>query len=198
MAESILYAWWERLRGRLQARPCPYSLAPALEVPGRRLVASPERVLAAFGVGQGERVLEIGPGTGFYSVEAARRVGASGQLICLDIQDGMLRESRRRLEVAGLTAGFVRADARTLPLRSASLDHVYLITVLGEIPDRGAALREIRRVLRRGGHLSVSEQFPDPDFVTRRTLCRELKEAGFTEERTRGHLIYTSTWLSPA
>lgn len=198
MAESILKAWWERLRGRLQPQPCPYSLAPALEIPGRRLVASPERVLAAFGVGSGERVLEIGPGTGFYSVAAARRVGSAGRLLCFDIQEEMLRSARGRVGAAGVSADFIRGDAQTLPFRSAALDHVYLITVLGEIPDRGAMLGEIRRVLRPGGHLSVSEQFPDPDFVTRRTLRRELTAAGFTEERTRGHLIYVSTWLRPA
>jgi ubiquinone/menaquinone biosynthesis C-methylase UbiE len=198
MAESVLYGWWQRLRGRLQPRPCPYSLAPALEVPGRRLVAGAEKVLADFDVRAGEKVLEIGPGTGFYSVEAARRVAPSGRLISLDVQQDMLCATRRRLAAAAQTADFIRADAQALPLRSESVDHVYLITVLGEIPDRMAALREIRRVLRRRGHLSVSEQFPDPDFVTRRTLRRELGAAGFTEERARGQLFYTSTWSTPA
>jgi ubiquinone/menaquinone biosynthesis C-methylase UbiE len=166
-------------------------------MPGRRLVASPERVLAAFGIGSGERVLEIGPGTGFYSVVAARRVGPSGRVVCLDIQKEMLRSTRERVGGAGGSADFIRGDAQVLPLRSASLDHVYLITVLGELPDRDNALREIRRVLRPGGHLSVSEQFPDPDFITIRALRRELTAAEFKEDRTRGHLIYTSTWSSP-
>jgi ubiquinone/menaquinone biosynthesis C-methylase UbiE len=161
------------------------------------MLAGPERVLSAFGVQKGERVLEIGPGTGFYTLETARRVGPAGRLVCLDVQEEMLRETRRRVAAEGLTADFVRADAEALPLRSASLDHVYLITVLGEIPDRGAALSEITRVLRPGGRLSISEQFPDPDFVTRRTLRRELGAAGFTENRTRGRLIYTSTWSRP-
>jgi len=66
--------------------------------------------------------------------------------------------------------------------------------VLGGIPDRDVALAEIRRVLRGGGRLSVSEQFPDPDFVTRHGLRRELTARGFAEEKTRGWLFYTSTW----
>ena len=194
LTPTILQAWWERLRGRLRPRACPYSLAGALEVPGRRLVAAPERVLNAFGVRAGETVLEIGPGTGFYSIEAARRVGPRGRLICLDIQPDMLQHTRRRLQAASLEADFVQADACALPLRSASVDHVLLITVLGEIPDRPAALAEIGRVLHPGGHLSVAEQFPDPDFVTRRTLRSQLTAAGFTESKTRGWLFYTSTW----
>lgn len=198
MAESIVGAWWERLRGRLRPRPCPYSLAGALEMPGRGLVAAPRRVLEAFGIGPGMTVLEIGPGTGFYSLEAARRVGPSGRLVCLDLQPEMLLHTRRRLEGSGHRAAFLRADALALPLRSESVDHVLLITVLGEIPDRAATLAEIRRVVRPFGCVSVSEQFPDPDFVTPRTLRRELAAAGFVEQDTRGWLVYTSTWAKAA
>jgi tRNA A58 N-methylase Trm61 len=50
------------------------------------LVAGAERVPGAFGVRAGETVIAIGPGTGFYSIEAARRVGARGRLVCLDNQ----------------------------------------------------------------------------------------------------------------
>lgn len=166
-------------------------------MPGRRLVAGPRRVLAAFGVEAGQTVLEIGPGTGFYSVEAAKRVGEEGRLICLDLQSDMLRHTRARMAAIGLRARFVRADACALPFRESCIDHVLLVTVLGEIPDRRRALAEIRQVLRPGGRLSVSEQFPDPDFVPRRTLSEELGAAGFVEARTRGWLIYTSTWTRP-
>ncbi|MFN7970907.1 MAG: methyltransferase domain-containing protein [Acidobacteriota bacterium] len=167
-------------------------------MPGRRLVAGPERVLAFFGIRAGQAVLEVGAGTGFYSVEAARRVGASGLLVCLDVQTKMLERARARLEEAGLAARFVRADAAKMPLQSGSFDQVFLITVLGEIPDQPSALAEIRRVLRPGGRLSVSEQFPDPDFVTPGTLRRQLRAAGFSEIWTRGWLFYTSTWSAPS
>ena len=198
MAESIVRAWWDRLRGSLQPRPCPYSLASALEMPGRRMLAGPERVLGAFGVQAGQKVLEVGPGTGFYFLEAARRVQPSGRLVGLDIQAEMLQETRRRLAAANLVADLVRADAAALPFRAASFDHVYLVTVLGELPDRRATIAEIKRVLVAGGRLSISEQFPDPDFVPRRTLRRELRAAGFVERGSRGHLMYTSTWANAA
>ena len=111
----------------------------------------------------------------------------------------MLRETRKRLASSGAeNARFLAASAIDLPLASESVDHVFLVTVLGEIPDRARALREIRRVLRPGGRLSVSEQLPDPDYVTRRTLRRELAGAGFAELRTRGRLFYTSTWVLEA
>lgn len=198
LSPALFGAWWARLRGRLQPRPCPYSLAAAFEVPGRRLVAGPERILDAFGIRAGEVVLEIGPGTGFYSIEAARRLSGRGRLVCLDVQPEMLHHMKRRLEACGLEAALVQADAHALPLRPSSVDHVFLIGVLGEIPDRAAALTEMRRALRPGGRLSVSEQFPDPDFVTQRALRRELVAVGFAEEETRGWLFYTSCWSKPA
>lgn len=194
MAESFFRAWWDRFHGRLKPVPCPFSKAAGLNSPLRALVASPQRTLGAFGLAVGEYVLEIGPGIGYYSLEAARRVGKSGRLTCLDIQREMLLETRRRLLQAAGEANFIQASATALPLRSGSIDHVFLITVLGEIPDRPRALAEIHRVLRPAGQLSISEQLPDPDFVTRRTLRHELREAAFVEKVTRGWLNYTSTW----
>ena len=195
MAESLLRSWWARFRGRLEPIPCPYSDAAVLDMPLRRLVASPERILVDFGIAVGDRVLEVGSGVGYYSVEAARRVGASGRLLCLDLQKEMLLEARRRVQRANQTgADFIAASATQLPVASGSVDHIFLVTVLGEIPDRRRALAEFRRVLRPPGFLSISEQLPDPDFVTRKTLRQELGAAGFIEERTRGHFFYTSTW----
>jgi SAM-dependent methyltransferase len=197
MAEGgLLRTWWLRARGRLEPRPCPYSDAAVLESPLRSWFGGPRRILGAFGLGPGERVLEVGPGIGYYSLEAAARIGASGRLICLDVQGEMLRETRRRLRGAG---GFVRASAVALPFASEAFDRVFLITVLGEIPDRAEALREIRRVLRPGGRLSISEQLPDPDYVRLAVLRRDLAATGFVEEASRRHraLAYTSTWSRP-
>ena len=63
-----------------------------------------------------KRVLEIGPGIGYYSLEAARRVGREGRLVCLDLQRDMLRETRRRLHQRQASACCVQASAETLPL----------------------------------------------------------------------------------
>jgi ubiquinone/menaquinone biosynthesis C-methylase UbiE len=161
--------------------------------------AAPAKILGAFELGVGERVLEIGPGTGFYAIHAAPRVGPEGTFFALDIQLPMLLELKRRNARAdGAPMKLVTASAAEIPLRTGSLDHVYLTAVLGEIPDRPVALAEIRRVLRPGGRLSVSEQLPDPDYVTLRRLRRELAPLGFVEERSRGWWVYTATWRAGA
>jgi SAM-dependent methyltransferase len=129
-------------------------------------VAGPDRLLREFGIRAGERILEVGPGTGYYSLAWAQRLQPDGHLICLDIQQEMLTTTRERVTVAGeVLAHFLRADAGALPLASDSMDHVLLIGVLG-----------------------------DPDFVTKSTLRSELAPLGFTELSTRGYAFYTSTW----
>ena|SRR2546425_1962806 len=176
----------------------PISAAPQTVTPLRRFVAAPERILEFIGLGEGETALEIGPGIGYYSVEAKRRLGSSGRLICLDIQRDMLEELRQRLSAASVEVDYVNASAEHLPFRDGVAHHAFLITVLGEIPNRAAALTEVGRVLRPDGHLSVSEQMPDPDFIGKGTLRLELKAAAFVEEKTSGWLWYTSKWRRPA
>ncbi len=73
-----------------------------------------------------------------------------------------------------------------------------LVTVLGEIPDRDAALVEIYRALKPGGWLAVAEVFPDPHYQ-RQTKVRELaRKAGFKEAKTYGSwLAYTMILAKP-
>jgi ubiquinone/menaquinone biosynthesis C-methylase UbiE len=51
-----------------------------------------------------------------------------------------------------------------MPLADCSLDCAFLVTVLGEVPDRPKALAELRRVLKPGGILSITESLPEPDY----------------------------------
>jgi ubiquinone/menaquinone biosynthesis C-methylase UbiE len=195
VAETVVRAWWARLRGKLAPVPCPCAQVGWLDMPLRKLRAGPRKILGWLGLKPGEHILEIGPGVGYYSVEVSRRVGRTGHLVCLDIQLEMLQRTQRRLrERAAAPFALIQGDALRLPLRAGVVDRVVLIAVLGELPARAQAVEEIRRVLRPAARLSVSEQFPDPDFVTLRSLRRELSAHGFVEEASRGHLVYASTW----
>ena len=89
-------------------------------------------------------------------------------------------------------------DATNLPLADGSVDAAYVVTVLGEIPDRVQALRELQRVLKGGGVLSFSESLTDPDYVFQaslRDLCRAM---GFRELSCSGERLgYTMTFAAP-
>ena len=86
----------------------------------------------------------------------------------------------------------VCGSATILPFRDASFDRIVLVTVLGEVPDRGAALRELARMLRDGGVVAITESLPDPDFITHGRLVREASAVGLMPTtRTGSWFSYT-------
>jgi len=171
--------------------PCPASLARLLDNPVRRRYTG--RILDRIGIQPGERVLELGPGPGVFTVEAAGRVGPEGRLIAVDIQPGMIAQVEKRVREAGLTNVETHvASAYELPMEDASLERAFLVTVLYEIPDVDKALRELRRVLKPGGVLSITEQFPDPDYPFPGEAIRRVERAGFhLIERSGSFWMYT-------
>jgi ubiquinone/menaquinone biosynthesis C-methylase UbiE len=82
-----------------------------------------------------------------------------------------------------------QGDARRLSYPDASFDAAYLVTVLGEIPDQLAALRELRRVLKPSGRLVVGELFGDPHWVSPKKLAGQAHEAGLRFERQVGSAL---------
>ena len=157
-----------------------------LEGPLRRRFAGAEQTLRRSGLEPGMRVLEIGPGGGYLSECAVSMLGEQGRLFCLDLQIEMLLKVRER--IGAERAGLVQASGSSLPLRDGSVDLVFLVTVLGEIPNKGAAMAELARVLRSGGILAVTEAAPDPDYVRTAVLRRLATEAGFEVGERRGNL----------
>jgi ubiquinone/menaquinone biosynthesis C-methylase UbiE len=169
-----------------EAMPCPSSLAWLVDNPIRRRYMRP--VLDRVGICLGERVLELGPGPGAFTVDAARRTGLEGRVIAVDIQPEMIAQVERRVREAGLTNIETHvASAYDLPIDDESVDRAFLITVLPEVPDQAQALAELRRVLRPGGLLSITEEFTDPDYPFAFETVRRVEAAGFSLERRFGN-----------
>ena len=105
----------------------------------------------------GNTVLEAGSGVGSQTVPLLRR-SPGVQITCVDISATSLAEAEARIQVAGLPQpAFHQADLRALPFADASFDHAFICFVLEHLPDPGAALAELRRVVRPGGNLTVIE-----------------------------------------
>jgi ubiquinone/menaquinone biosynthesis C-methylase UbiE len=168
--------WWRR-----NPSACPYSQRFWVEAPHPLITR--ERLRRALGPEPGERVLEIGPGTGYYTLDLAGWVGAEGEVAIFDLQQEMLDHTVRRARERGIwNVTATRGDAQELPYDDGSFDAVILIATLGEIPDQDAALREAARVLRRGGRLIVGELLGDPHYVTPGSLERRADAAGLRLE----------------
>lgn len=122
----------------------------------------------------GERVLEVGCGTGSDLLEISRRVGQLGRAVGIDLSRGMLEMARRKVAAKGRIT-FAQADARRLPFASRDFDAAYASFTLETFAGRdlAAVLREIRRVLRPGGRVgfvSVSRRPSEGrDRAARRT-----------------------------
>ena len=187
-----------RVLRRAVPGPMPSRLAPVLTMPLRSwLFGTPERVLDRAGVAPGMRVLEVGPGPGVYTVPLARRVASSGEdggVTCLEIQPEMIAMLRDRLHAAGIqNVEVVQGDGRQMPLPDDGFDLVFLVDVVGEVPDKPAFFRECARVLKPGGTLAVTEQINDPDFRLPSTVGKLATDAGLREEGLEGLPWWTYT-----
>lgn len=181
--------WWRR-----NPSACPYNQRFWVEAPHPFITR--ERLLEALAPNEDERLLEVGPGTGYYSLHVAERAGT---LEIFDLQQEMLDHVTHRASAAGLgNVVPTRGDATALPYEDASFDGAYLTVVLGEIPDQQAAVSELARVLRPGGRLVVGEIVVDPHFVRFTALSERADKAGLRfGRRVGGPLAYFARFEKP-
>lgn len=184
--------WWRR-----HPSACPYSQRLWVELPHPLITRA--RLREALAPQAGERLLEVGPGTGYYALEVAEWLGPEGRLDVFDLQQEMLDHTLLRAEqrgIANLVA--VQGDARQLPYGDHELDGAYLVTVLGEIPDQEAALRELARVVKPGGRIVVGELLlGDPHWVSPGALRKRAERAELRVERRLGTPLGYFARLSP-
>jgi ubiquinone/menaquinone biosynthesis C-methylase UbiE len=112
-------------------------------------------LFARAGVAPGERILDIGCGCGGTSLDLARRVGAGGHVLGLDLSEPMLARARRRTP-PGMRATFVAADATVYPFEPGAAD--LMISRFGVMffAEPAASFANIRKGLRRGGRLAFA------------------------------------------
>jgi ubiquinone/menaquinone biosynthesis C-methylase UbiE len=172
--------------------PIPEFLAGAIDHPlRRRYFQPPDETAIRHGLGPGMRVLDVGPGSGTYTLAAARRVGADGSVVAIDIEPKIIERVRRRAEEEGVTNLDARvADVYDLPFGDGEFDAIYLIAVIGEIPEPVRAISELSRVLSASGTLAFSEMVVDPDYPRAQTLTGWAEEAGVRLRKRVGSAWY--------
>ena len=179
---------------RHHALPCPAWLGWMVEMDNPFTETNRARVIVGhLGLAPSMKVLDAGCGPGRLTLPLAEAVGPQGEVTALDIQEGMLARVREKVQAAGLqNVQFVQAGLGEGKLAQVYYDRAVLVTVLGEIPDQAAALKEIYDALKPGGILSVTEVIFDPHFQHRETVLYKVNAAGFKEKNFFGRkLAYT-------
>jgi len=176
-----------------------------------------EAVVNSFGCGNplafsavepGQVVLDLGSGAGIDLLLAAKKAGASGKVIGVDMTDEMIARARENIDAAGLANVEVRKGViEELPVESASVDWVISNCVINLSPEKPRVFAEIARVLRAGGSMLVSdivaESLP-PEISESRELYSSclagaiseaayldgLREAGLTDVEVVDRLVY--------
>ena len=196
----LLNAWIWRLVSRRSSLPCPTWLGWMVELENPFLRAhSTREIIRHLDLRPGMTVLDLGCGPGRLAIPLAREVGPQGEVTAVDIQPGMLARAQEKARVANLSnIQFVRAGAGEGKLGANRYERAVLVTVLGEIPDREAALKEVFDSLKPGGVLSVTEVIADPHFQSRGTVLRLTEKAGFREKDFYGNrFAFTMTAEKP-
>lgn len=153
----------------------PHQMTWFLDLPLRELIMPAATVADRLPVTSDATVVEVGPGSGYYSVNIAQKI-SNGRLILVDIQQEMLDKCLKKLADANIrNVQTLLSDAKTLPVGDSSADAITLTTVFGEISDRQRFLSEAHRALKTGGILSVTEHHPDPDFESAEQVIELVK-----------------------
>ena len=176
----------------------PRCWAFVLLLPFRKFFHSPKRLIERLEINCHSTVLEIGPGPGFFSVEVARCL-TNGKLVLADIQQEMLDYAKKRLTRRRMTnVEYYLCRGEEFDLPDTMFDAVFMVMVLGEVPNKDVYLRECYRMLKLGGILSISEHDGDPDILLIEEVRSLAEHAGFVFHKIYGkERNYTVNFKKP-
>ncbi|CAN5336613.1 class I SAM-dependent methyltransferase [soil metagenome] len=152
------------------------------EDPERDKNLQPDRVMDILNIREGRSVADIGAGSGWFTVRAARRVGPSGQVFAVEINSAFVDLVTKRAQTEGLKnvkAVLGKADDPTLPANS--VDAVLFLKSYHEIAEPVALMKKVKTALRKDGLVGIIDRNGDgaDHGLDESTLINEMKLAGF-------------------
>ena len=160
---------------------CPFWMGYLLNLPLRKLFESPKKLLKPL-TQPGMTVLEPGCAMGYFSLPLARMVGTKGLVVCVDVQEKMIRALRRRAKRAGLLdrleTSVCEKDSLGLDKWRDQVDLVCAMHVVHEMPDTAAFLEQVFDVLKPGGKLLVMEPKGHVSVEAFQAMSRQAEQIG--------------------
>ena len=154
----------------------------------RRFIQKPDVIAERMHLEPGMVVVEIGPGKGSYTKAVAKRILPTGVVYAVDISEKVIEKLKQRVEEESITNIIPKIeDAYNFSFTDQSVDRVFAVACLPEIPEPVRVLKECRRILKSGGFVSLCELFLDPDYPRRKTEKRWDSEAGLELDQEFGN-----------
>jgi ubiquinone/menaquinone biosynthesis C-methylase UbiE len=187
----------EDIRRERPAKPFSPSKIPLLEDPERDAWQKPDEVLNALEIGKGQTIADIGAASGYLTVKLSERVGETGTVYAVDIQQEMLDYLRKRVSDRGLkNVILVLGDMDDPKLPANRLDIAILLSTYHEIARPVDFIRKLKQSLKPQGRLAILEfsdespigppiKFRLPEDI----VINELMEAGFTLSKRHTFLL---------
>ncbi|MCW8814121.1 MAG: methyltransferase domain-containing protein [Chlorobium sp.] len=176
----------------------PHQFAFTLLIPLRNIFLSPKQLIDRLELEENFNVLEIGPGPGYFSLKIAQ-ILTKGKLVLADIQNELLDYAKKRIDKKGLkNVEYKLCDGTRLDFGNEVFERVFMVTVIGEVENKKEYLREIHRILKESGILSISELAGDPDKMSKEELKELVCTNGFKLKKQFGSSKnYTVNFIKP-
>jgi len=162
---------------------CPVWVGYLLASPTRKLFQNPNKILKPY-VNEAMTVADIGCAMGFFSLPLARMVGPNGKVICVDVQEKMIRSLEKRAAKAGLSGRIetviCKEDSLSLDKIKEKIDFALASAVVHEVPDAAGFFSEIYKAMKPAGRLLLVEpkgHVSEKDFETTISVA---EQNGFT------------------
>ncbi|HBL98280.1 TPA: methyltransferase type 11 [Candidatus Dependentiae bacterium] len=200
IALGLLISLMWRLYSRRHTLPCPTWLGWMVELDNPFTKTNRAHVIIeTLGLKPTMKVLDAGCGPGRLTIPLAQKISPQGEVVAMDMQPGMLQRVREKAEALNLPhIRFLQAGIGEGKLEHDYYDRILLVTVLGEIPNREFALKELFNALKPGGILSITEVIFDPHFQSQKTVRQLTTAVGFLEKNMIGNrFAYTMQLEKP-
>lgn len=163
-----------------------------LESPERYKILPPFKTLKVMCLKKEDIMIDIGCGTGYFTIPASEIIGPEGKVIGVDISEQMLDEVRKKIENQSSNIELVLSDNVQLPIKDSLGTFALLSNVLHEAEDMMVMLSEAKRILKPGGRIAIIEwekrEMPMGPPIEHRLHQNEIlnmvMEAGFTMAKT--------------
>jgi len=154
---------------------CPVALSGSLDNRIRRWYQNPRKFLCPY-IHEGMTVLDLGCGPGFFSIDMAEMVGESGRVIAADLQEGMLRRLKKKIEGTRLEKRILLHQTEENRIGvTEKVDFVLAFYMVHEVPDQERLFKEIGALLKPGGSLLIIEP---PFHVSKSAFAETIRKTG--------------------